>query len=313
MAVTERNSRRRILLGESNNALFNLVAINAIVFVILGFTQIIYKVTTQSGPVAAGALFQKDVLDWVALPGNLSRLASRPWTLLTGMFIHVDAWLLISNMLWLWAFGYIMQDLTGNRQIGPLYLYGGVAGGVAFLLVCNLAPGLRGSFPGPELIGANAGIMALAIATTMVSPDYRIFPMLNGGIPLWILTIVYVAIDLAGLGSAPYAYHLSHAAGAAMGFIFVKELRRGRDWGSWMLHFYEWLINLANPGNVKEKKVFKKELFYKNQGNPPYTKTPLITQQKVDELLDKISQKGYQHLTEEERELLKRASEEEEL
>lgn len=311
MAVTERNSRRRILLGESNNALFNLVAINAVIFVILGFTQIVYKVTTQGGPSVAGTLFQKDVLDWIALPGNISRLATRPWTLLTGMFVHVDAWMLISNMLWLWAFGYIMQDMTGNRQIIPLYLYGGIAGGVVFMLVCNFTPGLR--ILSPELIGANTGIMALAIATTMVSPDYRIFPMLNGGIPLWILTIVYVAIDLAGLGSAAYAYHLSHAAGAAMGFVFIREFRKGRDWGSWMHNLYEWAINLAHPGNVKEKKVFKKELFYKNQGNPPYTKTPLITQQKVDELLDKISQKGYQHLTEEERELLKRASEEEEL
>jgi membrane associated rhomboid family serine protease len=311
MAVTERNSRRRILLGESNNALFNLVAINAVIFVILGFTQIIYKVTAQAGPPAPAILFQKQVLDWIALPGNFNTLASRPWTLLTGMFVHVDAWLLISNMLWLWAFGYIMQDLTGNRQIVPLYLYGGLAGGIVFLVVCNVAPALKGL--SPELIGANAGIMALAIATTMVSPDYRIFPMLNGGIPLWILTIVYVAIDLAGVGGAPYAYHLSHAAGAAMGFVFVKELRKGRDWGSWMHHLYLWVMNLANPNNVKDKKVFKKELFYKNQGNPPYTKTPLITQQKVDELLDKISQKGYQHLTEEEREFLKRASEEEEL
>jgi hypothetical protein len=130
---------------------------------------------------------------------------------------------------------------------------------------------------------------------------------------LWILTIVYVAIDLAGVGGAPYAYHLAHAAGAAMGFIFVKELRKGRDWGAWMHHLHQTATNLANPNNVKEKKAFKKELFYKNQGNPPYTKTPLITQQKVDELLDKISQKGYQHLTEEEREFLKRASEEGEL
>jgi hypothetical protein len=73
---------------------------------------------------------------------------------------------------------------------------------------------------------------------------------------------------------------------------------------------YDWVMNLFNPNNVKEKKIFKKELFYKSQGNPPFTKTPLITQQKVDELLDKISQKGYTHLTEEERDLLKRASEE---
>lgn len=312
MAVTERNSRRRILLGESNNALLNLVAINAIAFIILGFTQLVYKFTVTNQTIAVN-LFKRDVVDWVALPGYIAHLGSRPWTLITGMFIHTDPWLLLSNMLWLWAFGYIMQELTGNRQIIPIYLYGGLLGGVVFMAVCSLSPSLKSAIPPMELMGANPGIMALAVATTVVSPDYRIFPMLNGGIPLWILTLVFVVVDLAGLGGASYAFHISHAAGAATGFLFVKEMRRGRDWGAWMQRFYDWLINLFNPNNIKEKKVFKKELFYKNQGNPPYTKTPLITQQKVDDLLDKISQKGYQHLTEEEREFLKRASEEEEL
>jgi membrane associated rhomboid family serine protease len=309
MAVTERNSRRRILLGESNNALFNLVALNAVIFVMLVFTQIIYKIT--GGDAAASiSMFHREVLDWVALPSDLSKLATRPWTLLTGMFAHIEIWMVISNMLWLWAFGYIMQDLTGNGQIVPLYIYGGLAGGIVFVLSSSLIPSLREHFPGMELMGANTGIIALAIATTMVSPDYRIFPMINGGIPLWILTIIYVAVDFAGLGTAPFSYHLSHIAGAAMGFVFVKQLRAGHDWGSWMHRFYEWLINLFNPDNIKERKIFRKELFYKNQGNPPYTKTSLITQQKVDELLDKISQKGYSFLTEEEQEILKRASEE---
>jgi membrane associated rhomboid family serine protease len=307
MAVTERNSRRRILLGESNNALFNLVALNAVIFVILVFTLIVYKIT---GGNEALSLFHREVLDWVALPAELSKLATRPWTLLTGIFTHVEVWMVISNMLWLWAFGYIMQDLTGNGQIVPLYIYGGLAGGVVFVLSSSLIPVFRDVAPSMELMGAGTGIIALAIATTMVSPDYRIFPMLNGGIPLWILTIVYVAVDFAGLGTAPFSYHLSHIAGAAMGFVFVKQLRRGHDWGAWMHRFYDWLINLFNPNNINERKVFKKELFYKNQGNPPYTKTPLITQQKVDELLDKISQKGYGFLTEEEQEILKRASEE---
>jgi len=35
-----------------------------------------------------------------------------------------------------------------------------------------------------------------------------------------------------------------------------------------------------------------------------------VTQQRIDEILDKINQKGYHFLTDEEKELLKRASEE---
>jgi len=50
-------------------------------------------------------------------------------------------------------------------------------------------------------------------------------------------------------------------------------------------------------------------MFYKKT-RQPYKKTPNITQQRIDEILDKINQKGYRFLTDEEKELLKRASEE---
>jgi hypothetical protein len=51
-------------------------------------------------------------------------------------------------------------------------------------------------------------------------------------------------------------------------------------------------------------------LFYKSNTRP-FTKTPNLTQQRIDEILDKIGQKGYHALSEEEKELLKRAGEEE--
>ena len=74
-----------------------------------------------------------------------------------------------------------------------------------------------------------------------------------------------------------------------------------------MNNLYDWFNNLFNPS--KPVKKMKHELFYKSK-RAPYTKTPNLTQQKIDEILDKINQKGYSHLTEEEKELLKRASQE---
>ena len=55
---------------------------------------------------------------------------------------------------------------------------------------------------------------------------------------------------------------------------------------------------------------FKEKIFYTTGNRPPYEKKSTITQQRVDELLDKISQKGYHFLTDEEKEFLKRASKE---
>ena len=140
----------------------------------------------------------------------------------------------------------------------------------------------------------------------MVAPGYRIFPMLNGGIPLWVLTALYAIIDLATIPLSNPGGLIVHLAGAFTGFLFIFFLRRGYDWSDWMSNFFDWVNNLFNPDKPKQGKPIKEELFYKATSKP-YKKTPNITQQRIDEILDKINQKGYHLLTEEEKELLKKS------
>ncbi|AXY76910.1 rhomboid family intramembrane serine protease [Paraflavitalea soli] len=296
------------MLGQDGNALVLLLAILAIVFCLFMFLWIVYWMSGTSK-----AVYEADILNWFVLPSNLSTLASRPWTIFTYMFMHVEPMHLIGNVLWLWAFGYILQDLSGPRKIIPLFIYGGLAGGVFYVISYNLIPVLAGVAPFSHLLGASAGVMAIAIATTALAPGYRIFPMINGGIPLWVLTLIFVVLDFAMITGSNTGGHLAHLAGAATGFIFVHQLRRGRDWSAWMNRFFDWVNNLFNPDKRSWKKTAKDELHYKSKGTPPYKKIPNITQKRIDEILDKINQQGYRFLTEEEKEILKRASEDEEL
>ena len=76
-----------------------------------------------------------------------------------------------------------------------------------------------------------------------------------------------------------------------------------------MNRVYDWVNDLFNPEKPKKGRNIKQELFYKSAGRP-YNKTPNVTSQRVDEILDKISSRGYNSLTDEEKELLKRASKE---
>ena len=55
----------------------------------------------------------------------------------------------------------------------------------------------------------------------------------------------------------------------------------------------------------------KEEFFYNVSNTQPFKKIPNITQKRIDEILDKINQQGYRYLTNEEKEILKRAAEEE--
>lgn len=306
MAYYEKENRQRILLGQGNNALITLIAINLIVFVILAFIKAIFYLRYENGALAL-ANFDNSVLNWFSMPADVSKIAAKPWTILTHMFVHDGLWHVFGNMLWLWGFGYILQDLTGNRKIFPVFFYGALAGALAFVLAYNFLPGLKAQLLVQTALGASAGVMAIAVAATFIAPGYRIFPMLNGGIPLWIITAIYLIIDLATIPVSNTGGHIAHLAGGFTGFLFMYFYRRGHDWGAWINNFFDWFTNLFNPDKPKTGKLIKDVLFYKTT-KEPYKKTPNVTEQRIDEILDKISQKGYNSLSDEEKDLLKRAS-----
>lgn len=306
--LREDRYKKRILLGQDGNSLVMLLAILAITFCLFKFLWTIYWMSGSKIDV-----YNAEILNWFTLPSNLSVLATRPWTIFTYMFLHEEPMHLIGNVLWLWAFGYILQDLAGPRKLIPLFIYGGLAGGLFYILSFNLLPVLSEAAKYSTLIGASAGVMAIAIATTALAPGYRIFPMINGGIPLWVLTLIFVILDFAMVTGSNTGGHLAHLAGAAMGFVFVWQLRRGKDWGEWMNRSFDWISNLFNPDKKSWKKTAREELHYESKGTQPYKRIPNITQKRIDEILDKISQQGYRYLTEEEKDILKRASEDEDL
>lgn len=308
MAYHEQQYKRRLSLAQANNALILLVAINLIIFVILVFLEAVYHMRYESKEEAIH-FYNQNVLSYFTLPAEVSKIGSRPWTIFTHMFSHTGVWHILGNMLWLWFFGYIFLDLTGNRKIIPLYIYGALAGALVFVLAYNFLPALKPMLHIAQALGASAGIMAIAVAVTTISPGYRIFPMLFGGIPIWILTAIYLIIDLAGISVSNPGGHIAHLAGALTGFLFIYSFRKGYDWSEWMNNFFDWVGNLFNPDKPKKGKSIKQELFYKSD-KQPFKKTPNITEQRVNEILDKISQKGYNSLTEEEKDILKRASQE---
>jgi membrane associated rhomboid family serine protease len=306
MSYKEKEYQQRLSLGQRSNTLIVLISINVIIYIVLQFIWAFYYMRHKEDG-TTDLLFNNSVLSWFTLPGSLSKLATRPWTLVTHMFADIGVWSVLGNMLWLWMFGYILQDLTGNRKLVPIYIYGALAGAIAFIAAANLIPSYSGSLAAPPILGAGAAVMAIAIAATTLSPGYRIFPMLNGGIPVWILTVIYLIIDVARLSRDNSGLQVAHLSGGIIGFLFIYFYRKGIDWGGWMNNFYDWVNDLFNPEKPKKGKSIRKELFYKSPASP-YVKKTNVTQQRVDEILDKINQFGYESLTDEEKELLKKAS-----
>ena len=295
----------RSILGQNGNALVMLMVILAVVFCIFKFIQLAF-IMSQSDYNTASASYHYVVHRNFILPASLTELAVRPWTLLSFQFFHDGVFHMIGNLFWLWIFGFILQDLAGNKTIFPLFIYSSLAGAAFYLLAFNLLPVFRPFLSGTTLEGASAGIMGIAVATTILTPGYRFFPMINGGIPLWVVTVIYVIIDLAmiaGLSNA--GGHIAHLGGGLFGWLYMRRLQQGHDWGQGLNRFFHWCNALFQPPAPTSK---RKEHFYDTSGARPYHKVPHLTQKKIDAILDKIGKEGMDKLSDEERQILRRAA-----
>ena len=297
--------RIRITLGADGNALMALFAINVIFFLLLMVIQVGMFVGEQTPE-----FFYTHVVKWFEMPASLTKFTEQPWAILIYMFTDTGNGImrLLSNMIWLWAFGYVLQQMAGNNKVIPIYIYGGLLGAIFFVGAHYILSPLAPFRESAGLLGANAGVLAVAMATTTLEPGFRFFTQIRGGIPIWVLMSIYLLIDFAGVAGYGAGHSLSHLGGALAGFLFVVFLRRGKDGSIWMNDFYRWVTTLFEPKAVT-KVVTKDKVFYKTGDRKPFIKAPNITQEKVDAILDKINQKGYNFLTAEEKEFLKKASE----
>lgn len=300
MGVLQQNRKNAILLGQDNNALIWLIVINAVIFLLINFLKVSYFMNYETN-IEASQNFRMQIMNWVTLSGHLPQLEVKPWTVFTYMFTHEDIWQMIGTTLWLWGFGYILQDLAGNSKLVPIYLYGGLAGSLAFIVSTNMLPKEAVEEP---LLGGAPAIMALAVAVTFLAPKYRLFPMINGGVPLWVLTAVFILIDLATMGNIRFIS--AHIAGGIVGLVYAWQLEKGNDPGLWMHRFSKWISNLFNPEKKYQKPVSKQNFYRATR--KPFEKIPHITQQRLDEILDKINQSGFNSLAQEEKDFLKNAS-----
>ena len=298
-----RGDRRGIWV--ENNPLMMLIVINAMVFILLHFIKSIYLLSQLPEE-----SFQRNMLSYFTLPSDPSTFIGRPWTLLTSFFTQMSLFQLLSHLFWLWTFGSILQETTDDRKVFPLFLYGGLVGALSFLAYSGILSLSGKQLPPSAFFGALTPVMAIAVATTVLAPQYRFFPMIGGGIPLWVLTLVFFIIDFAAISTQP-SLMVSHASSALFGFLFARNLLNGRDWSHWMNRLFDRISHSFNPDRRrKSKERVRQKVFYETGGREPFKRRANVTQQKVDEILDKINQKGYSRLTDEEKDLLRRAGEE---
>lgn len=241
------------------------------------------------------------VMPWVELNSNISVFASRPWTIFTYQFVHVEILHLLFNMIMLNFSGRLFLTFFTQKQFIGAYLLGGFFAGLLYIISYFILGNEA------QLIGASGAIMTIMIAVAVYAPLYEVRLLLIGRVKLWHIALVFVVLDLIQISSKNMGGHIAHLGGAFFGFFYIKMLQNGNDLSLVVTRSVNFFVDLFKPKkSTPFKKVHKNKT--KTTTNPVYKSNGKDkSQQQIDEILDKISQSGYDSLTKDEKEFLFRA------
>lgn len=282
-----------------NNGHVQLILINVAVYLVM---VVLYVLSTIAEfPEIFAAIHRV-----VAIPAPLMDFFQKPWTIITYAFIHDWTGILhiLFNMLFLYWFGKLFVEYLGSDKLVAVYFLGALAGGIAYLLFYNLIPYYEARVPEGGMVGASAAVYAIVVATATLLPDYTFFLLLLGPVRIKYIAIFYIVLSFLGSVGTNEGGNIAHLGGALIGFVYIKQLQAGVNWGSWITSVIEWFkgIFTAKP---KVKVTYRKD-------TPPGAKKPgkasNVSQDEIDTILDKISDGGYESLTKEEKEKLFNAS-----
>ena len=245
---------------------------------------------------------RNSVYSWFALPDDLMRFIGQPWSLLTYSFLHSGLFHLILNMIWLSFFGRFVLNLFPARRFLTIYLLGGIFAGIVYLISYNIFPAFIGG-PSGQLVGASGAVMAIMAFAALYSPNatVRIFFF---SLKLWQLAVFLVLWDLIRLPEMNNAGGLlAHLGGAAFGYYYGRNLRAGKDVGIWFDRIVDRLVS-SWPTNSSGGRSANKKYGRPTRKNNASKTAQSAEQEKIDAILDKIGQSGYESLTKEEKDFL---------
>jgi len=284
----------------SGNMVTRFIFLNVGVFVLLSLIRVF------------GFFYQTELLNevipWIAGSSVPERMLFRPWTAITYMFVHTGLLHLLVNMIMLWFSGRLFGDLLNDKRFVAVYFLGGLSGFLLYFISYNVFPVFSGTTS--TIIGASASVIAVLVAIATYVPNMEVRLILFGNVKLKYIAIFFVALDILFLDGGNTGGRLAHLGGAFFGFFYSRSLAKGSDWSNGFYSFVNFFRDLIKP--QPKMKVASSSNRRSRKSSATSNRSSAVDrtaeQKKIDEILDKISQSGYDSLTKEEKEFLFNAS-----
>lgn len=270
------------IIQQPGNGLMKIIVANGAIFIALMIARVGLLIAGESG------LFDT-FFTQVSLPSSLDLIIQRPWSLITYFFLHIEIFHLIFNMMFLYWFGTIIQDFIGNKRLVQLFFYGGLAGAAAFILAMNTVSFFIAK--GPNFLnGASAGVFAVVVAAATIRPNYQVHLLLLGQVRIKYIAAFYVLWSFIETTGSNAGGNIAHLGGAILGFIFAKNF-----------------LAASRPQAIFEIKI-KEFAQVVNQQFQTKKEPETVPEEELNSILDKISQSGYDSLSDYEQKRLFKAS-----
>ena len=278
---------------KQGNILSKLIYINVGLFLIIRLFALICTLFSIDG---GGLLF------FLQVPSSPEFLLYRPWTLITYMFTHFDFLHILFNMLWLYWFGGLFLTFFSERQLGGLYLIGGIAGALLYIVSYNLFPYFSEAAAYSTLMGASASVMAIVFAVSFYKKDMEISLFIIGRIKLIYLALFTFVVDLLAITSANAGGHIAHIGGALVGIVYALQIAKGKDLTVPLNRIIAFFVNISR------RKPKMKVTHRRTENDRDYNARKQSEQVVIDAILDKLKRSGYESLSESEKKQLFDAS-----
>lgn len=231
----------------------------------------------------------------LSLPSSLQTFVMQPWAFFTHPFIYHSIFNILFDCLWLYWIGNMFLSFLNQRQFWMIFGGGLFGGALLYLLIGQVAVLEYGKYWSTTAFG----IAALISSTTLLLPTMEVRLFLFGNVKLRTIAIVYLSLELIFISFSNPQAGIPFILTVVYGLIFTHQLKSGKDWSK-----------ILNFGMLKKSKKLKIVHKKERESRPTYSSTAheLPSQEEIDQILDKISQSGYDNLTSREKEVLFKAS-----
>lgn len=152
------------------------------------------------------------------------------WQVVTYMFVHLDPFHLLFNMLILWFFGPALEGRWGTLRFWNFYLVVGAGAGLLYSVFTVFSGG--GHIP---VIGASGALYGVLLAFAAYYPNAMVYFWGIFPIPIKYLVAIVVLFDLFSTmgGRATGISYLTHICGFGIAFLYLTRYHRTSDITRW--------------------------------------------------------------------------------